>query len=601
MKKITSKFIKLFAIVLISIIGLNNLITNVNAAPSTITLGNAEAIPKLIGQTYFSIMKTTSGEYVYCLDINKTTVTNQTLKLVGEKDAGFAYLMQNGYPAKNITGDRISDIYITQTAVWWYLDSTTGSANLSNYFKTSAPDSRGLRGYISNLVNGAIAARNQGYATTSISINNSNSTMSLSSDKKYYVSNPIGVTSSNISSYDVALNNAPSGTIITTEAGQQTTSFSPSAKFLVKVPADKVTSTSMSLTVNVSATGTVYKAYEYQPSDPSRYQNVMASVLSPVSTKVTASTTVNIKTSKVTIIKLDKKTGKPLTGAKLVLKDSSGKVITSWTSTTNAHVIKNLSNGTYKIEEKEAPKGYKKLEKPVTFKIDDNNREQVVKVSNELTPGVVKVLKIDKATNKALAGAKFVLKDSTGKIIDSWTSTTTAHTINNLENGKYKIEEIEAPKGYKKLEKAITFTIDDSNKSLSFKVSNEAKETVVTITKIDASTKEILPGAVLVIKDKSGKEIARFTTTKEAYVLTNIKYGTYTVEEISAPAGYKLSTEKKTFTIDDEHLSHQISFENYPEVRVPDTNSKASGIMHVLGITIIGIAAGFVYKNGKAK
>ena len=601
MKKTGSKFIIFLTLILISFIGLNITTTNVNAAPSSINLGQAEPMPKLIGNTYFSIMKTTNGEYVYCLDISKETNVNKTLTLVGERDAGFAYLIQNGYPAKSITGDRISDIYITQSAVWWYLDSTTGSNNLSNYFKTTAPDSRGLRGYIINLVNGAIAAKNKGYATTSISVNNSNSSMSLSSDKKYYVSKAMGVTSSNISSYNVSLDGAPSGTIITNESGQQTNSFSSSAKFLVKVPADKVTSTSINFTVNVNATGTVYKAYEYQPSNPSRYQNVVASVLSPVTTSVSASTKLSIKTSKITIIKYDKQTGKALAGAKLVLKDSNGRIITSWTSTTNAHIIKNLSSGTYKIEETEAPKGYNKLEKAITFKIDDNNREQVIKVSNEATKGVVKILKIDKSTKKALAGAKLVLKDSTGKVIDSWTSTTVAHTIKNLSNGTYKIEEVEAPKGYKKLEKPISFTVDNDHKSFSFNISNEAKETVVTITKIDASTGEILPGAVLIIKDSAGKEIAKFTTTKEAYVLTNIKYGTYTIEEISAPEGYKLSSKKETFTIDDEHLSYQINFENYPEIKVPDTQSKASGIMYILGIAIISMAAGFVYKNGKAK
>ena len=220
MKKTILKITKLLAIVLTMLLGLNNTVTNVNAAASSISLGQAESIPKLIGQTYFAIMRTTSGEYVYCLDINKQTVANQTLTLVGEKDAGFAYLMQNGYPAKNITGDRVSDIYITQTAVWWYLDSTTGSSNLSNNFKNTASDPRGLRPYISNLVNGAIDARNKGYATTSISINNSNKNMALSSDKKYYVSNAMSVNSSNVSRYEVSVSNAPSGTIITTESGQ---------------------------------------------------------------------------------------------------------------------------------------------------------------------------------------------------------------------------------------------------------------------------------------------------------------------------------------------------------------------------------------------
>jgi len=781
MKSKFSKLSKLLTMILVMLLGLSSTMTNVNAAAKSITLGNAESIPKLIGQTYFAMMKTTSGQYVYCLDINKQTVANQTLTLVGEKDAGFAYLMQNGYPAKNITGNRVWDIYITQTAVWWYLDSTAGTSNLSNNFKSTASDPNGLRPYIANLVNEAMKAKNKGYAKTSISINNSNKNMTLSADKKYYVSKAISVKSSNIDNYEVSVSNAPSGTIITTESGKQKNTFSSNSKFLVKVPVNKVTSTSVSFTVNVKAKGTVYKAYEYKPSDTNRYQNVVTSVLSPVTTNVSDSTKLNIETSKLTIVKINKSTGKALAGAKLVLKDSTGAIVSSWTSTTKAHVIQNLTNGTYKLEETAAPdgfeklekpitikitssnkdqsivvynekaeseisiikvnkttgqplagaklilknskgktvaswtsttsayvikdledgtytveetaapkgfkklekpitikitssnrkqtinvsneeeseisiikinkttgkslagaklvlknskgktvaswtsttsayvikgledgtytleetaapKGFKKLEKPITIKITSSNRKQTINVSNEEDKGEVSIIKIDKTTGKALAGAKLVLKDSTGKTVASWTSTIKEYVIKDLENGTYTLEEIEPPKGYKKLDKTITIKIDDNNKKQTIKVSNEPKTTVVNIIKIDASTGNILTDAELVVKDSKGKEIARFKTTNEPYVLTNLEDGTYTVEEVSAPNGYKLSTEVKKFTIDDEHLSHQITFENYPEtISIPDTSSAASIIMYILGIAFIGGAAGFVYKNGKAK
>ena len=46
------------------------------------------------------------------------------------------------------------------------------------------------------------------------------------------------------------------------------------------------------------------------------------------------------------------------------LKDSNGNEITRWKSTTNAHVIRNLKNGSYTVEEIEAPTGYKKLKEP---------------------------------------------------------------------------------------------------------------------------------------------------------------------------------------------------------------------------------------------
>ena len=97
---------------------------------------------------------------------------------------------------------------------------------------------------------------------------------------------------------------------------------------------------------------------------------------------------------------------------------------------------------------------------------------------------------------------------------------------------------------------------------------------------------------------EAGEEVASFTSTTEAYVLKDLANGTYTVEEVSAPDGYKHSSEVKTFTISDTNLSHQITFENHPEVPVPDTDS-SSLIITLLGIVIIGSGIRFVYKNGK--
>ena len=65
-----------------------------------------------------------------------------------------------------------------------------------------------------------------------------------------------------------------------------------------------------------------------------------------------------------------------------------------------------------------------------------------------------------------------------------------------------------------------------------------------------------------------------------------------------APLNISLDTDKITFTIDDEHLSHQITFKNAPEVVVPDTNT-SSIIFSLIGIIIISLGLGFIYKNGK--
>ena len=127
------------------------------------------------------------------------------------------------------------------------------------------------------------------------------------------------------------------------------------------------------------------------------------------------------------------------------------------------------------------------------------------------------------------------------------------------------------------------------------------KRQVVNIIKIDKSTGNPLAGAVIVVRDASGKEVARFTSTTDPYVLTNLEDGTYTVEEVQAPAGYMRNEEKISFTIDADHVSHQITIENYPEVIVPNTNAASSILLVVLGLGIIIGGIKFVQKNAKTR
>ena len=128
---------------------------------------------------------------------------------------------------------------------------------------------------------------------------------------------------------------------------------------------------------------------------------------------------------------------------------------------------------------------------------------------------------------------------------------------------------------------------------------NSAKNIVININKIDKETKKTLAGAVLVIKKSTGEIVERFVTNENAHVITDIPYGTYTVEEESAPTGYIKSNEKITFTVDDNHQSHQITITNTKETPVPDTGTE-SIIFALIGIIILGIGLDFILKNAKA-
>lgn len=592
------KLFKTITGIMLAIITFSTFTETTNAVASSIKLGGAESIPGYVAGTYFTTKTTKSGKLLYCLNIHKATAKNTTATLVKERDAGLAYIVKNGYPNKSFTGNKKKDYYITQTAVWWYLDDTAGGTNLTKSFKTTGSDKYNLRPYIKKLVNGAKKAKKEGYAKTSINTTISNKQMSLSKDKKYYVSEAITVTSSNLDTYTVAIKNAPSGTQIIDTNGNVQKKFKAGKKFKIRVLASKI-SKSTNIKVSVSGTGSVEKVYEYAPSDSSM-QHVITSYLTTEKKTVSDTLTVNVnyeQPSQITILKVDKANDKALAGAKMVLKNSSGTIIDSWTSTSSGHVVKELANGTYTVQETEAPENYKLNTTPVQFTITDSTKVQTVKFYNETEDKVVNIIKLDKSTEQPVAGAKLVLKDASGNEITNWISTTQGHIIKNLPNGTYTVEETEAPSGYKLSEEKVEFTVSDANKDVSVKFYNEAKDRIVSITKIDASTNLPLAGAEIVVRDSEENEIARFTSTEEAYVITNIANGTYTVEEESAPEGYMRSEEIVTFTIDDENLSQQITIKNYKEVIVPDTSSNSSIILTIIGLSIIGLGIGFVRKN----
>ena len=584
----------------------SGLVLNVEASsvPKSFTATSEKYLDGYIAGYHFGKKKNSAGGYVYCNNIHKGTPHGEKMTLVGQAPAGIAYILSNGYPSKSITGNSDYDYYITQAAVWWYLDDTTGSNNLSKSFKTTGSDPHGLRKYVKSLV--AAAKKVKSYSTASLKVNNASSAMTLSSDKNYYVSNSIGVTAKSVSGkYSVSLSGAPSGTrIVNASTLRDASSFATNEKFKVMVPVSSAQNLKTTITVNVKATGKVDKAYEYKSSDSS-VQNVYGKALYPTTSNLSAKTTLNLATSKVSITKIDSKTKQGLAGATFVLYDNSGKQITTWTSTTGAHIIQNLPNGTYTLKETKAPAGYKISKESTTFTISDTNRDVTVKVENTLY-SKVSIIKIDSKTKVALAGAEFVLYDNSGKKITSWTSTGKAHVIQNLPNGTYTLKETKAPAGYKISKESTTFTISDTNRDVTVKVENTALTKLVNIVKIDKSTGQPLAGAHLIVKNEKGETIADFVSTEEPYVIKDLADGKYSVYEVEAPDGYKKSEATYYFTISDGNTVASVTVENeknVPEevVEVPNTGNNDTVIPIALGSTALLSGVGFVYYNEKKK
>ena len=249
--------------------------------------------------------------------------------------------------------------------------------------------------------------------------------------------------------------------------------------------------------------------------------------------------------TKVEISKKDLETKEVLEGAQLQLLNSQGDVVAEFTSENKAYTISKLPVGEYTLHEVKAPKGYN-LAEDVKVVIEETGKVQEFSIYDVEKTNNVPISKQDITTGEEIEGAKLELLDSKGKVIESWTSTTKPHVINNLKAGTYTIREKAAPKGYL-LAEDIEFTIDAEGNIKGSTIMQD-DYTKVEISKKDIVTSEELPGATLQVIDSARNIIEEWTSTTEPHKINRLPVGEYTLVEKQAPDGYLLAEDIK-FTV----------------------------------------------------
>ena len=589
-----------FAVILTSLF-----VTTVKAetVPNSISF-NGEDAESLFGSDYlghgstlrFALKRTTEGKNVYCTEIHDDWFYSgtRTFTLGSATSSRIAYVINKG---EHITGDRKKDYFITGLAVWYLIDPNDSTFT---HFDLNAGTYKGFSSdvvkEIAKLVNGS---KNYSYVTPTIKINGNSFT--LSSDKKYYVSTMNVKTTGSINEYRVSLTGAPSGTIVTDTNGNVKSTFASNTGFIVKVPVSSIKSLSTSMSVNVDATGYVYKAYVYVPKDNS-IQSVAAGYNEDVNIGDKIDLKLDINTS-VEITKTDATTSKELAGAHLVVKNAKGAIVDEWTSTNEVHVIKNLVPGKYTLTETIAPEGYTKSEETIGFEVYADGTVTKVEMKNYPKKDV-SISKQDATTGKELPGATLVLKDSKGKVVDEWVSGDTPHKVKvKLQAGKYTLTETIAPEGYELSKETVEFTVekDGTVKKPVIMLNYPKTPGIVYISKQDATTGEELPGAYLEIKNADGVVVEAWISSDTPHKVQGLEPGKYTLTETIAPEGYELSKETVEFTVkEDGTTDGMVVMYNKPDVvEVPNTASFKTITASLIGLIIIGLGSMMIYKNYK--
>lgn len=433
--------------------------------------------------------KDTNNNILYCAqEVEKMPGKNTgqhtwNYKKVADNTDELSFVWENGYhgqanySATNyLTGDADADYFLTGMAVWKYTQPASsldlfGIDDNGNYDGTYSGYSNEVSQKIAKLINDA-----KGYKKNpSLKISITNTKLTLTEDKKYYISSPITFTINDLTSDINVTLSGINGAFATSDknATSGVTSFAQDSTIYIKVPVSNM-STSATLKMNASAKGIKYVAYIYEhSSNPNGYQLLTKFEEEEIS----AEDIKNFTTDKIEIVisKKDITGSKEVTGATLVIKKDNTEVL-KWVSDGTEKMV-SLDTGEYTLEETIAPEGYKLNTEKITFKVNANGTVTVGgtvvdKVVMKNTPFYVMISKLGIDKDKQLEGVTLKITDKEGKLdkdLDgkslTWTSSSKEERF-RLAPGSYILTEIEAPRGYELSDAVIEFTITEDGKIL---------------------------------------------------------------------------------------------------------------------------------------
>lgn len=228
-------------------------------------------------------------------------------------------------------------------------------------------------------------------------------------------------------------------------------------------------------------------------------------------------------------------------------------------SVVNGVTLSGLPAGTFKITEvaSSVPAGYLVADSVI---VEIKDYEEVgytsAKVCN--TPVALEFTKTDVATSEALpnCGIRIYKSDDTkNPIFEGFTDENGKIVFNELEEGKYYIQEFQAPDGYLIDESPIEFEVTSNGGVIKAEMKDKLMVGKIKIVKVDSADHDkVLEGCEIAVYDENMNEVFRGKTDENGVLLTDdLPLGKYYYKELQVPNSKYVLDENIYETVIEEH------------------------------------------------
>ena len=292
----------------------------------------------------------------------------------------------------------------------------------------------------------------------------------------------------------------------------------------------------------------------------------------------------------VTVYKTDG-SGNPLPGVVFgVFKADDTKIAEITTDAFGKATSPMLPEGQYYLKELRGLDGYQMDTIKKAFTISSNQAQiETITVVNPRIPvikGKVQIVKKDDSGDP-LSGVVFGIYDSQdGKLEELTTGFDGKVSSGDLVVGSYYVKELNGLDGYLPDNQKYAFTIMANQTSPTVTVINTRITGSLKIVKVSDPDAKRLQGAVFVLSNAQGQQIAQLITDQKGEAsYSGLPKGEYALKELTAPEGYVVSDTAITFSITqqgqvvEKTISNKRGFATLELSKTSENDEKLGGVV----------------------